>query len=84
MVEVRVMTRTIAYPQTKHVLGIFRSGGLRWAAPWLLKIAFGWQEVKRGMQPLKIRWGWVLLLTIALLLLMGECGPAASAQVALM
>jgi hypothetical protein len=46
-------------------------------------MTFGWQELKREMQPLKIRWGWALLLAIALVLAMGELGPAVSAIVPL-
>jgi hypothetical protein len=83
-VEVTVMTKMIPYSQKNHTLGIVRPGSLRWVGPWLPKIAFGWQELKREMQPLKIRWGWALLLAMVLVLLMGECGPVASAVAASM
>jgi hypothetical protein len=39
----------------------------------------GWQELKRKTHSLKIHWGRVLLLAIALVLAMGEFSPAASA-----
>jgi hypothetical protein len=70
------MMETIAHPLRSFVSGIFPPGRLR-------KVTFGWQELKREMQPLKIRWGWVLLLAIAVVLAMGEFGPAVSAIVPL-
>jgi hypothetical protein len=38
-----------------------------------------WHEVR----PRKLRWGWALLLAIAIVLAMGELGPAASAIIVL-
>jgi len=73
------MMRTIAYPLRNFVSGIVRPGRLRRIGPWLPKMAWGWQELKRKTHSLKIRWGWALLLAIALVLAMGECGPAVSA-----
>jgi hypothetical protein len=70
------MMQTIAYPLRNFVSGIFQPGRLR-------KMTFGRQELRREMQPLKIRWGWALLLALALILAMGELGPAVSAIVPL-
>jgi hypothetical protein len=77
------MMETIAYPLRNFVSGIFRPGRLHGVGPWLPRMTFRWQELKREMQPLKIRWGWALLLAIALVLAMGEFGPAVSAIVPL-
>jgi hypothetical protein len=65
------------------IYGIARPGRLRWLGPWLPRMTFGWQDLKREMRPFKIRWGWALLLAIVLVLVMGELGPAASAIAAL-
>ena len=64
------------------IYGVVRPRRMRWVGPWLPRIDFNWQGLKREMQPLKIRWGWALLLAIVLVLLMGECGPAASSLAA--
>ena len=73
-------TRSLsAYSLRGHVLGAVAPGGLRWVGPWLPKIAWRWQDLKRAVSPLKIRWGWALLMAIIIVLAMGECGPAASA-----
>jgi hypothetical protein len=71
------MMQTIAYPLRNLVSGILRPGRLR-------KMTFGWQKLKREMQPLRIRWGWALLLAIALVLAMGEFSPAVSTIVPLL
>lgn len=71
------MMKAISYPLRNFVSGIVRPGRMP-------KMTFGWQELKREMQPLRIRWGWVLLLAIVLVLAMGECGPAVSAIAALL
>jgi hypothetical protein len=65
------------------IYGIVRPRRLRWLGSWLPRMTFGRQDLKREMPPLKIRWGWVLLLAIVLVLAMGECGPAVSAITAL-
>lgn len=77
------MIKSISYPLKNVVLGVVKLGRLGWLRPWLPGMTFGWQDLKREMRPLKIRWGWVLLLAIVLVLVMGECGPAASAIAAL-
>ena len=66
------MMKTIPYPLRNFVSGIVRPGRLR-------RMTYGWQDLKHEMQPFKIRWGWVLLLAIVLVLAMGEFGPAVSA-----
>ena len=77
------MMKTIPYPFQNIVFGIVKLGRLRLVGPWLPRMAFRWQDLKREMRPIKIRWGWVLLLAIAIVLAMGEFGPAASAIAAL-
>jgi len=73
------MLQWVSYPLKNVILGTVRAWRLRWLGPWLTRMAFAWQERKREMQPLKIRWGWALLLAIVLVLAMGEWGPAALA-----
>lgn len=73
------MTKMIPYPIVDIVLGMMKPWRLDWLGPWLSQTSFGRQELKREASPFKIRWGWVLLLAVAILLLMGELGPAASA-----
>ena len=73
------MIQWVSYPLKKVILGTVGPGRLRWPGPWLPRMTFGWQELKRKMQPFKVRWGWALLLAIVLVLAMGEWGPAASA-----
>jgi hypothetical protein len=75
--------KTTSYPLRDIVLGVVKPGRLHWLGPWLPRVTFGWQDLKRGRRPLKIRWGWMLLLAIAIVLAMGEYGPAASAIAAL-
>jgi hypothetical protein len=72
-----------SYPLRNIVLGVVKPARLHWLGPWLPWVTFGWQDLKRAKRPLKIRWGWVLLLAIAIVLAMGEYGPAASAIAAL-
>lgn len=73
------MTKMMPYPIVGIVLGMMKPWRLRWPGPWLPETSFGWQDLKRKAGPFKIRWRWVLLLALALLLVMGEFGPAASA-----
>ena len=73
------MIKSISYPLKNVVLGVVKLGRLRWPRPWLPGMNFGWQDLKREMRPLKIRWGWVLLLAVVIVLVMGECAPAVSA-----
>ena len=73
------MVQLVAYPLKNMILGAVRPGRLRWVGPCLPKLPLGWQDLWRGMRPRKIRWGWVLLLAVAIVLAMGEFGPAASA-----
>jgi hypothetical protein len=66
---------------TSH--GIVRRGRLRSLGLRLPRLAFEWQDLRGRMQRVKIRWGWVLLLAVILVLAMGEWGPAVSAIAAL-
>jgi hypothetical protein len=77
------MIRTIPYPLRNIIYGIAKPRRLRWVGSLLPRMTFAWQDLKREMRPLRIRWGWALLLAIVLVLAMGECGPAASAVAAL-
>jgi hypothetical protein len=67
-----------SHPLKNIVLGVGESGRLGWRRQWLPRMIVGWHDLKRDMHPLKIRWVWVLLLAVVLILTMGECGPAAS------
>lgn len=69
----------VSYPLKSFVLGVVKPDRLRMVGPWLLKKAFEWQDLMREMRPLKIRWAWVLLLALVLVLALGEFGPAVSA-----
>jgi hypothetical protein len=71
--------KPISYPLKNVVLSVVKPGRLRWIGPWLPRMTLGRQDLEREMRPLKIRWGWVLLLATAIVLALGECGPAASA-----
>jgi hypothetical protein len=77
------MTGMIPYPIVGIVLRMMKPWQLSWLGPGLPETAFSWQDLKRELGPCKIRWGWVLLLAIAILLVMGEFGPAASAAAGL-
>jgi len=77
------MIQLVTYPLKNVVLSMVKLGWLHWPEPWLPRMTFGWQDFRREMRPLKIRWGRVLLLAIALVLAMGEFGPAASIIAAL-
>ena len=74
------MIRTLAYPLRSFLLGAVESGGLRWLGPRLPRLPLWWRELWPEMRPRRIkRWGWVLLLAVAIVLATGELGPAASA-----
>jgi hypothetical protein len=73
----------VFYPLKYAILGAVRPGRLRWVGPCLPKMPLGWQDLWREMRPRKFHWGWALLLAIAIVLVMGECGPAASTIAAL-
>jgi hypothetical protein len=77
------MIQMVTYPLKNVILNMVRLGWLDWLGPWPPRMNFRWQDLWREMRPLKIRWGRVLLLAIALVLIMGELGPAASAIAAL-
>ncbi len=78
------MMKALGYPLKSLVQGTIEPGQLRWLRPWLPRPALGWQELWREMRPRGIhRWVRVLLLAIAIVLAMGELGPAASVFVAL-
>lgn len=61
------------------ILAIVGPGWLRWLGPSSPRMTLGGQDPNREMHPLKTRWGWVLLLSIVMVLVLAECGPAASA-----
>ena len=74
------MIQSIASPLKNIILGVVRPRRLRWVNPWLPGLPLGgWQDLWRDMRPRRIRWVWVLLLAIAIVLVMGEFGPVASA-----
>ena len=73
------MNQSNTYPLKSIILGAVRPGRLRWVGPWLPRLAPGWQDSWRAMRPRRIRWVWALLLAIAIVLVLGELGPAASA-----
>jgi hypothetical protein len=69
--------------RARTVYGIVRPRRLRWLRPGLPRMIFSRQNLKRERRPFKIRWGWALLLAVALVLVIGEWGPAVSAFAAL-
>jgi hypothetical protein len=76
--------RAIALPLYMIVLGSVGPGRLRWtgiAVP--PRRARGRDRIRRGMGPIRIRWGLTLVLALGLLILWGELSPAASASWAL-
>jgi hypothetical protein len=75
------MTETTRYPARDVTWGIRRLVGLRPAPMWPARLGPEWQQLRRAMRPIRIRWGWVLFLAIVLVLSMGECGPTVSAFV---
>jgi hypothetical protein len=71
--------RTTAYPPNSIVLGAARPGGLRWTGVAVPpRRTEGREQLRRGMGPIKIRWGLVLVLALGLLVLWGELSPSAS------
>jgi hypothetical protein len=71
----------LSYPLKSFVLGIVKPDRLRMVGPWLLRKTLEWQDLLPEIRPLKIRWGWALLLAMVLVLVMGELGPVVSAIV---
>lgn len=77
--------RALTYPIKAFVRGTIEPGQLGWLGLWLPKLPLGWHDLWREMRPRRIRrWGWVLLLAIAIVLAMGELGPVASTVAALL
>ena len=78
------MMKTLTYPLRSFMLSAVESGGLRWLGPRWPRLPLWWRELWPEMRPRRIkRWGWVLLLAIAIVLVAGELGPVASAVAAL-
>jgi hypothetical protein len=73
------MNQMVTYPLKNIILGVVRPGRLRWVGPWLPRLPLNWQDSWRALRPRRIRWAWALLLAIAIVLVLGELGPAASA-----
>ena len=73
------MIQLITYPLKNVILGAVRPGRLRWIWPRLPRMDWDWRGLWRELRPRKFRWGWALLLAIAFVLILGECGPAAGA-----
>jgi len=77
------VTNAISYSPKNTVLNAIRAGWLCWIGLWMPRTTLEQQDLQSGMRPFRIRWGWVLLLAVILVLMMGEYGPAASAIAAL-
>lgn len=73
------MFQTLSYPLKNAVLGAVSGGRLHWLGLRLSRLILEWQDLKRRTKPLRIRWGLALLLAVVLVLVIGECSPAASA-----
>ncbi len=73
------MMRIVSYPFRNVVFGVVRPGLQHWIGTAIPRMTDGWQELRREMGPLKIRWAVVLVLALAFVILLGELGPAASA-----
>ena len=73
------MDQVITHPLLNIILSAVRPGRLRWIGPRLPRFTLGLQDSWRAMRPRRIRWVWVLLLAVAIVLVLGEFGPAASA-----
>lgn len=78
-----IMLEHVCMERARTLFGIVRPGRLRWLGPGLPRLTFSRQNLKHERRPFKIRWGWALLLAVALVLAMGEWGPAVSAIAAL-
>jgi len=72
------MNQMLTYPLKNVIRGAVRPGRLRWVGPWLSRLSPGLPDPWRAMRPRKSRWMWGLLLAVAIVLVMGELGPAAS------
>jgi hypothetical protein len=73
------MIKPAFYPLKNMVLGIVGPGRLRWIGPGLPITGLDWRTIWREGRPRKFRWGWALLLSVGIVLTLGELGPAASA-----
>jgi hypothetical protein len=73
------MMRMISYPVRSVVFGVVRPGMLRWIGVAIPRMTDRWRRLRREMGAFKIRWGLVLLLALAFVILLGELSPAASA-----
>ena len=73
------MNQLMASAVKNIFVGVVRPRRVRQVNPWLPRLPFGWQGLWRAMRPRRIRWVWALLLAMAIVLVMGELGPAASA-----
>lgn len=73
------MIELVTYPLREFILSAVRPGRLRWIGPWLPRLPFKWHDLWHEARPRRIRWVWALLLALAIVLVMGEFGPAASA-----
>ena len=71
--------KAVAFPLNSIVVGLVRPGGLPWAGIAARpRRTEGWQGLKLALGPIKVRWGLVLILALALLILRGELSPGAS------
>lgn len=77
------VAEAVWYPMQAAILGMLRPGRLRWLGPPLPRMTLGGRHPRPAADPFGFRWGWVVLLAIAIVLAMGECTPAASAAAAI-
>jgi hypothetical protein len=73
------MIKPAFYPLKSLVLGLVGPDRLRWIWPGVPSNPLDWQTIWREVRPRKFRWRWAMLLAVAIVLAMGELGPAASA-----
>jgi hypothetical protein len=72
--------RTIAYPLNRIVSGLVRPERLDWSGPVAPRMTDGCHGLEQRAGPIRIRWGRVLVLAFAFLILFGELGAAVSAS----